>query len=107
VYRDYGMALSFAGRQSKRARGFPLAGDIAQAQRDIPNSEREALAGREDKVDMARFYAMLGETDMALTWLERAVAFHESQVIWAKADPRFRSLQNLSRHRQIVARLGL
>ncbi len=126
MYWDYGMALSFAGRhkeagdairQSLRARGVTrqelrgldalLAGDITQARRDIPNNEREALAGREDKVDMARFYAMLGETDMALTWLERAVALRESQVIWAKADPRFRALRNLPRHRQILAKLGL
>ncbi|HEY3440507.1 MAG TPA: hypothetical protein VGK29_07140 [Paludibaculum sp.] len=126
MYWDYGMALSFAGRpkeagdalrQALRARGAArvelrgfdafLAGDATRARRDILEMEREALAGREQKVDLARFYAMLGDPEMALTWLERALAVRESQVVWAKADPRLHSLQGLPRHHQILAKLGL
>ncbi len=69
--------------------------------------EEAVLAGREDRLDLVRQAAMVGETEMAFRWLERAIETRETQVIWLRIDPRLRSLRTDPRFKTLAARLGL
>ncbi len=51
---------------------------------------------------MAEFYAIMGDTSGALTWLERAVSNGDERVEWFRRDPLLRSLRNLPRFQQIL-----
>ena len=123
---DYGMALGFANRPAEAAEAFArarklrgsapyrpfgiealLAGDAAQARRDAPLVDRMAREGRTTPMEAARLWAMLGEADRALAWLERAIAAGDVQAVWIKADPRLRSLRNDPRLSALAAKLGL
>lgn len=123
---DYGMALGFAGKPKEAAEAFKrsnrlhgstnleprglqayFSGDEAQARRDVSPLEANVKRGDEDRMDLVRLYAMLGEKEKALDWLERAVDARESQVIWLKVDPRLRSLQNEPRLHTLLKRVNL
>ncbi len=126
MYWDYGMALGFAkrygeareamrksrqerGEKSLELRGLEafFAGDVNTARRDAPLVEKAAIEGREQKMDTARLWAMLGEKDKALEWIGKAIDVREPQAIWVLADPRFRSLRGDPRHDALVRRVGL
>ncbi len=126
VYWDYGMALGLAGRQkearqamirarkergarSLEPRGLEalFSGDEARARADAPMVEQDAAEGREDYMDAARLWAMLGEKERALHCLERSVERREPQAVWVKADPRLKSLLGDPRHAALVAKVGL
>lgn len=126
VYWDYGMALGFAGKKeearaamararkergekSLEPRGLEalFAGDEKQARADAPGVERAAAEGREDWMDAARLWAMLGEKAKALDCLEQAVERHEPQAMWVKADPRLRDLRGEARYAALIKKVGL
>lgn len=123
---DYGMALGFAGKPKEAAEAFKrsnrlngsshmeprglqayFSGDEAQARRDLPLLEAAVRKGAEDRMDLVRLLAMLGEKEQALDWLERAVEAREAQVIWLKVDPRLRSLQGEPRLEALLKRVNL
>jgi tetratricopeptide (TPR) repeat protein len=123
---DYGMALGYAGRHAEAREAFhrrrrmvgepeePLsgleayfAGDPEKCRRDLKVTERAVLEGREDRLDLVRQAAMVGEIDLAFLWLERAIDARESQAIWLKIDPRLKPLRGDPRYRLLAARLGL
>ena len=67
-----------------------------------------AEAGRVPPTRMATVYASLGEDDRAMSWLERAAAEHDPDVVFdlrdpdfdgLRPDPRFRALENRIRGR--------
>ena len=51
----------------------------------------------------AEFYAVMGETDKALDWLDRAVRMGDDRDEWFRRDPLLASLRNHPRVQQIVA----
>ncbi|MBL8178611.1 MAG: hypothetical protein JNK48_28315 [Bryobacterales bacterium] len=123
---DYGMALGMAGRhgeaadafrRSRRLRGERdlnphglealYSGDRETAARDAKEMEREVRDGRVECMDAARLFSMLGETDKAFYWMERAIEVRETQVVWLRADPRLRALQADARFRLLAGRIGL
>lgn len=123
---DYGMALGYSGRHKearevylrhKRLIGRPeealggleayFSGDPGRCRRDLPATERAVLAGTEDRLDLVRQAAMVGETELAFKWLERAIDVRETQVIWLRVDPRLRALWSDPRFKVLAARLGL
>ena len=127
MYWDYGMALGYAKRYAEARKAFVaclrmnndpnptklvglmayFSGDVATARATAPLLDDAIEHGGEDRMDGARFYAMLGETGRALDLLEAAVKARETQVIWAKADPRLASLRGLPRYQAILEALGL
>lgn len=126
VYWDYGMALGMAGRpqdarqamrrarkergdRSLEPRGLEalFSGDEARARADAPVVEKEAADGREDYMDAARLWAMLGEKERALECLHKAIERREPQAVWVKTDPRLRSLFGDPRHAALAAKVGL
>jgi hypothetical protein len=69
--------------------------------------EEAVRAGREDRLDLVRQASMVGETDLAFRWLERAIEARETQVIWLRIDPRLKPLRGDARFKTLAARLGL
>lgn len=57
--------------------------------------------------DLAEDYLVLGQTDKALDWLQKAVDEHHSQVIFINVDPRFDALHSDLRFQNLVRRLDL
>ncbi|MBL8294871.1 MAG: hypothetical protein JNN08_23700 [Bryobacterales bacterium] len=126
VVWDYGMALGFAKRYreaevqfrlSHQMRGHPpgplgalelvFTGHGNEARAVLPRVEAAAREGRIRAVEAARHYAMLGQPQKALDWLETAFQRRERQVLWLQVDPRLRSLQAEPRHRALVRKMGL
>lgn len=52
-------------------------------------------------------YAILGDRDATMRWLERAAAVRDPQLIWIRVDPRFRSVRDDARLIALMQRLGL
>lgn len=60
-----------------------------------------------DTFFIAAHYAMLGEEEDALDWLERTYAARSGGLLWMKSYPYFTSLYSHPRFRDIVRRVGL
>ncbi|MEW6212680.1 MAG: winged helix-turn-helix domain-containing protein [Acidobacteriota bacterium] len=72
----------------------------------IQNLERDASRkGR--AYQMTAGYALMGNRDRAIRWLERAVADREGWVGFIRVDPAFDSLRQDGRFQSIVNRIGL
>jgi len=56
---------------------------------------------------IASIYASLGDTDMALDWLEKAHAEHDQTLVWVKAHPRLDILHDEPRYKAILDQMGL
>jgi len=123
---DYGMALGYAGRHNDarqaflrhlRMTGQPgielrglqayFSGDPERCRRDLPQTEKIVMGGREDRMDLVRQAAMCGDAEMAFRWLERAIEAREPQAIWLRLDPRLEPLRKDPRFQPLAARLGL
>lgn len=126
LFWDYGMALGFLGRIEEARKAFErkrlllgqnpaqlsgleawFAGDREKARRDAAAVERWAREGRDEMMDAARYFAMTGEKEKALEWIEKAVEKRERQAIWILADPRLESIRNEPRLRAAARRMGL
>jgi DNA-binding winged helix-turn-helix (wHTH) protein len=62
---------------------------------------------RVDAVRLAAFETLRGNTDAALSWLERAIQDRDPGVPYALRDPEFRPLRALPRYRRLASRIGL
>lgn len=126
LFWDYGMALGYLGRTEEARKAFErkrllsgqnpaelggleawFAGDREKARRDSAAVERWAREGRDEMTDAARYFAMIGEKEKALEWIERAFERRERQVIWILADPRLESVRNEHRLRAVARKMGL
>ena len=56
---------------------------------------------------IASFYAVVGETERALDWLERAHAERDGTLVWIKVHPRLDGLRGEPRFRDLLARMRL
>jgi serine/threonine protein kinase/Tfp pilus assembly protein PilF len=57
--------------------------------------------------DLARIYALLGDSDQALKWLEDAYKERVSALVFLRGDPSFESLQGDPRFTDLLRRIGL
>jgi TolB-like protein len=55
---------------------------------------------------IGRVYAILGDNDQALRWLERANDEHDLLAVWIKHDPRIGNLREDPRFADLVKRIG-
>ncbi|MFL6210420.1 MAG: winged helix-turn-helix domain-containing tetratricopeptide repeat protein [Pyrinomonadaceae bacterium] len=67
----------------------------------------QASHNRIQPTDIAGLYALLGEQEQALSWLEQAVAQHEGEVIWLKALADYDSLRADPRFTNLLRRVNL
>jgi TolB-like protein/Flp pilus assembly protein TadD/predicted Ser/Thr protein kinase len=56
---------------------------------------------------IASYYAVTGDNDRALDWLDRAYAERDGGMVWLKVHPRLDGLRGESRFRDLLARMRL
>ncbi len=56
---------------------------------------------------IASYYAVIGDNDRALDWLEKAYAERDGTLVWLKVHPRLDGLRGEPRFRDLVARMRL
>lgn len=66
-----------------------------------------AATGRNDPMETAALYSLLGEKDMAFTWLEKAYQQRSPLMEFLKEDPDFDNLRSDPRYRELLHRVGL
>ena len=84
-----------------------LSGHRQQAEATRAEIERLAIRNLPFASQAAGLHAALGHKDSALEWLERAQFHHEGAVIWMQVDPRFDSLREEPRFKDLLRRMGL
>jgi len=52
--------------------------------------------------EAAAFYAVLGDKETAVEWLERAVRNGDERGVWFQRDPLLASIRNEARFKQIL-----
>jgi hypothetical protein len=57
--------------------------------------------------NVAAVYAGLGETDLAMEWLEKAYEIRSRNVVWLKVWPQYDSLRADPRFADLLKRIGL
>ena len=68
---------------------------------------RAACQCDDDALTFAVIHARLGETEPALTWLERAAELHADGLVYAAVHPAFRSLHRERRFAVVLDRVGV
>jgi hypothetical protein len=56
---------------------------------------------------IASYYAVTGDNDGALDWLEKAYSERDGTLVWLKVHPRLDGLRGEPRFRDLLARLRL
>ncbi len=69
----------------------------------------KALAQKEfvSSYGIASYYAVIGENERALDWLEKAYSERDGTLVWLKVHPRLDGLRGEPRFRDLLARLRL
>lgn len=78
-----------------------LWGDLQENQRQVKDGLLPLA------VTIAGDYALLGETDKAFEWLEKAFQEREHDLMYLKVDDRFEALRPEPRFQDLVRRIGL
>jgi tetratricopeptide (TPR) repeat protein len=73
----------------------------------LRDQQRLYAAGQETAYDLARSYAMLGEKQEALQYLQSAFVNRDSEIPAMRVDPAFAGLHDDPHFREILARVGL
>lgn len=126
MWWDYGMALAYSGQPKESLAAFARSAQLRHRVNYQPGAcelalngrraeavavARKALAGgsadRDRAIDFSRSAAVTGLKDEAFRYFEKAMAEQEPQVVWLKADPRFKSLRGDPRYDQLLKRLNL
>jgi len=126
MWWDYGMALAYDGQPKESVAAFgrsaqlrhrgnwkpgacelALNGRSAEALTAARQEIATGIADRERAIDFSRCAALTGLKDEAFRYFEKAMAEKEPQVVWLKADPRFKSLRGDPRYDQLLKRLDL
>jgi len=114
---DYGRALAAFRRLTPAdgrsdaavGRPEPVTRDtyLAALREDLP--KLQALRERRfvSAGDVAAVHALLGETDLAFEWLEKAYGERDSRLPWIKLDPRFDTLRADARFEALLRRVNL
>jgi len=113
-----GFALFAAARDSEALAEFRLAGRtppsvLAQLHRmrELRSALQQLIAKRTrgywDAVDIAAPYAVLGERDRALAWLDTAYADRSANLLALLYFPSFQSIRGDLRYRTLVKKIGL
>ncbi len=123
IHVTYAQVHAQAGNHEDAMRSFLKFAEFMPWPPDPLNAIREAfesggtegawryLAGPDSPLSSAafraRFHAMLGNDEIALSLLEEAIADHDMAVLWANADSCFDGLRSSDRFREILGAIGL
>jgi len=67
----------------------------------------DGSAERDRAIHVSRCAAVTGLKDDAFRYFEKAMTENEPQVVWLKADPRFKALRGDPRYDRLLKRLNL
>jgi len=73
----------------------------------LAESHRQSQLRYVSPLDFARIYALLGELEMALDWLEKACSERTMYVNFLKVAPTWDSLHSTRRYADLLRRIGL
>jgi hypothetical protein len=126
MWWDYGMALAYNGQPKESVAAFARCAQLQHRTNWRPGACELAMNGRSTEavaaarramsdgnaerdraIHVSRCAAVTGLKDDAFRYFEKAMAEKEPQVVWLKADPRFRSLRGDPRYDQLLKRLNL
>jgi RNA polymerase sigma factor (TIGR02999 family) len=88
-------------------RVYARMGDTARAQASLAELEDRAAESFVPSYDLAVIHAALGQTELALDWLEKAVEERSYWVIYLKIDPALDALRAESRFGELLSAAGL
>jgi len=92
------------------AYAYAKSGDEASALvilAELESMRESPTRGYASPVQIASVYEGLGKTEEALNWLEQAVTERDGWLLFMNTYPRFESLRNETRFKNIMLRLGL
>jgi tetratricopeptide (TPR) repeat protein len=115
---DRAIALDpdFALYEAKRRTILIAAGRLPEEEEEPSESEmRSRLAALEKEaaskyvspVDLAILHAALGETEAALSAIERAFELRDASLVYLRSQPELASLRSEPRFQAIVKRMGI
>lgn len=101
-------AVATAAERAYRTSGYAAA-RTAYLRGDLQAMQRRLQGGypRPPSYDIAADYALLGDGERALQWLERAFREQEGSLVSLAVDDRFEALQSDARFRDLERRLGV
>lgn len=86
---------------------FGLQGQEEKAHQIIKEIESKSSTDSQYSIKLARIYLALGEREKAYEFLERAFREHEMELVTLKFDPRWASIRDEPRFRELIRRVGL
>lgn len=86
---------------------YALAGNRNGAQESLHELREMSKRGYVSPYLFAVVYAGLGDKEQAYVWLEKAYEERSFFLIWLKVEPRFDSLRNDTRYKDLLRRIGL
>ena len=104
VKRAFDKGFSFG---SDLAYAYVKAGKVQEARLLLAQCQRPEKGKHVPPTIVAGIYAVLGEKERALEWLERAYNEHSGYLPWLKADFVFESIRNEPRFLAIAKKMGL
>jgi TolB-like protein len=69
-------------------------------------NKSEVTASGSSAFYTAMIYAVMGNKDLAFTWLEKAYRNHEVEMYWLKVEPPFESLRGDPRYQAMLDKVG-
>ena len=88
--------------------GYALArsGDEAGARRELDELRERSTKQYVPAPHFAMIHTGLGDTESALSWLERAVGARDARLAFLKVEPKWNSLRGDARFKDILSRVG-
>ena len=95
------------GSYSNLARAYAQVGSVDAARAEIARVEGLGAQGFGVSFDLALMHLALGESDRALTALERAVGDHSQMIGYVNVEPALDPIRGDARFRAVAKRIGL
>jgi hypothetical protein len=104
-------ALALSSRNSMMmaslAHAYAASGKRNKARTLLDALTDEAKSNHISSLDVAVVYALMGATDLAFEWLEKAYAEKSGWLILIRVEPRLGPLRSDSRFADLLERIGL
>jgi len=103
--------LTLSGGESEMAgalgHAYAMAGKRGEAAKALAELKERSTQHYVAPFDIALIYAGLGATNLMFEWLEKAYEDHSFWLVWIKTDPRFDSIRDDPRYRDLLRRMRL
>ena len=86
---------------------YARAGRLEEARATLQAVQEMAQKQFVSPYGIASYYAVIGDNDRALDWLEKAYSERDGTLVWLKVHPRLDGLRGEPRFRDLLARLRL